>query len=325
MPEDFENNITIKKDLVLSLDQRLTKARTLLPDVVAMSGVTDPYQPAEKKYENTRQCLQVLLKHGYPVHIITKSDLVLRDLDLLQAIAEKNWCTVSVTITTTDEAKARFLEKRSPIPEKRFRIIEEIKAKAPNIQTGVLAMPIVPYLSDNKEELEKLYQRTKETKADYLIFAAGMTIHDTQALYFLSHISKEFPDLIPGYEKLYGLKYDSKQYLGSMIPVESYMKEKIQMLLELNKKYELPYRIKRFIPKDHRHVNYQVAEKLLNEAYDLQLADKPHENIHWAGQNIQNLDIPITQLHQFGQLNTIRNLEGDILRKVGTMLKEITQ
>ncbi len=325
MPEDFENNIAIKHDIATNLNQRLNKARTLLPDVVAMSGVTDPYQGAEKKYENTRQCLEVLQKYGYPVHIITKSGLVLRDLDLLQAIAEKNWCTVSITITSTDNAKARFLEKRSPTPEKRFKVIEEIKSKAPEIQTGVLAIPIVPCITDAQEELEGLYQRTRESNADYLLFAAGMTMHDTQALYFLSHLAHTFPDLIPQYESLFGFEYNDKQYKGSMSPVSSYMKEKSQLMLNLNKKYDLPYRIKRFIPKDYRNVNYQIAEMLLNEAYDAQLVGKEYQSLHWAGQNIQNLDMSIVQLHQFGQLETIDNLENDILRKVEGILMQITQ
>ncbi len=86
LPTDFENDIIIKKDVSSMLDKRLTNARALLPDVVAFSGACDPYQPAEAKFKNTRQCLEVLEKHKYPVHIITKSKLVLRDLDLLEKI-----------------------------------------------------------------------------------------------------------------------------------------------------------------------------------------------------------------------------------------------
>lgn len=323
MPEDFENEIAIKKDLATLLNQRLTKAKTLLPDVVALSGVTDPYQAAEKKYKNTRQCLEVLLKHGYPVHIITKSELVFRDLDLLQAIAEKNWCTISVTITTTDEAKARFLEKRSPSPEKRFKVIEEIKAKAPSVQVGVLAIPVIPYFTDTKEELEKLYAKAKKVSADYLLFGGGMTMHDAQALYFLKQVSHEYPELIPKYEELFNFKYNQDKYTGAMVPSAAYMQEKNQMMLELNQKYELPYRIKRYIPKDYRQVNYHLAEKLLNESYDLQLAGKDYDALYWAGQNIQNLDISLVQLQQFGQLNTVKNLEDDILVKVEKYLNDL--
>lgn len=323
MPENFENNIRVKEGIAQQLNQRLTKSRTLLPDVVALSGVTDPYQGAEKKYESTRQCLQVLLKHGYPVHIITKSDLVLRDLDLLQAIAEKNWCAVSITITTTNENKAKFLEKRSPAPDKRFAVIEKIKHQAPNVQTGVLAIPTIPYFTDSQEELEKLYERTKETNADYLLFGGGMTMHDTQALYFLKHVAKEYPEVIPKYEKLFDFQYNVEKYTGSMTPNSKYMKETNQMMLALNKAYGLPYRIKRFVPKDYRQINYQIAETLLNEAYDLQLAGKEFQNIYWAGQNIQNLDVSLSQLYQFGQLETVKNLQGNVLKKVENQLKEL--
>ena len=112
LPTDFENKITIKNNVAVLLDNRLTRARTLLPDVVVLSGTTDPYQPSEKKYRNTRQCLEILLKHKYPVHIITKSTMVLEDLEILEAIGKESWCTVSLTITTPKKRNSKVFRKR---------------------------------------------------------------------------------------------------------------------------------------------------------------------------------------------------------------------
>lgn len=91
MPTDFENDIVVKQRVGPLLDQRLSRARTLLPDVVGLGGVTDCYQPAETRFGNTRACLEVLAKHRYPVHLATKSTSVLRDGPLLDEIGRLSW------------------------------------------------------------------------------------------------------------------------------------------------------------------------------------------------------------------------------------------
>ncbi|MCP4416227.1 MAG: radical SAM protein, partial [Chloroflexi bacterium] len=170
MPEDFENQIVIKTNVAEMLDQRISRARTFLPDVVGIGGVTDSYQPAEKKFANTRSILEVLAKHQFPVHLITKSTLVLRDLPLLEEIAQQTWCTVSLTITTIDPEKAKFLEKFAPSPAKRLEVLRQIKKNAPHVQTGALLIPLVPVLCDGESEVEELFTAVKQSNADYLMF-----------------------------------------------------------------------------------------------------------------------------------------------------------
>jgi len=180
LPEDFQNDIIVKMNVREMLDKKLSRARTLLPDIVALSGANDPYQPAEMKYENTRQCLEILEKHKYPVHISTKSRLVLRDLNLLEQIGKNSWCTISVTITTTKPKIARFLEQKAPSPKQRFAIVKTIKEKTKHVQTGILFIPIVPCLCDQDENLEAMVKSTKEAGGDYILFG-GMTMRDRQA------------------------------------------------------------------------------------------------------------------------------------------------
>ncbi len=144
MPADFENDIVVKQHVGTMLDQRLSRARTLLPDVVGLGGVTDCYQAAETKFGNTRACLEVLAKHRYPVHLATKSALVLRDGALLDEIGRDSWCSVSFTVTTVDDKTARFLDNRSPPPAKRLETLRELKQSHPHIHAGVLAIPLVP-------------------------------------------------------------------------------------------------------------------------------------------------------------------------------------
>ena len=147
--KDFTRIIYIKRNAPEVLEKEV---ETLKPDVVAMSGVTDPYQPAEKKYELTRKILESLAKHKFPVHIITKSDLVLRDIDLLREIAEQTWCTVSLTIITFDKELLPYLEPFAPSPGRRLKAVEKLNEGG--VQAGVDFTPIVPYLLDGPENID---------------------------------------------------------------------------------------------------------------------------------------------------------------------------
>jgi len=312
MPTDFENNIIVKKNIREKLDKRLTRARKLLPDVVGLSGAIDPYQPAENEYKNTYQCLEILNKHGYPVHICTKSTLVLRDLDLLEEIGMNTWCTVSVTITTTNQKVAHFLEARAPTPQERFNIVETIKNKTRHIQTGVLLIPIVPFIGDSDNDLENMVKHAKKSRADYILFGGGMTMRDMQAQWFLKHLKQTYPELLGHYEKLYQFQYDPKTYRGTYEVAKNYMRRINKEMIRLCTAYRLRYRIKRYIPDDFRKENYLIAEKLLNESYDLQIHDKPWTKTFWAGQNIQNLNTSVVEIANRNELRKIRNVDDRI-------------
>ncbi len=312
MPYDFENNIIVKKNVGEMLDRRISNARTLLPDVVGMSGASDPYQPAEARYGNTRECLRVLEKHRYPVHIGTKSNLVLRDLDLLEEIGKNSWCCVSVTITTANPGVAGFLERKAPAPDTRFEIIKTIKEKTEHIQAGVLLIPVVPCLCDSDENLGEMAEKAAESGADYLLFSGGMTMRDLQALWFTKHLKEKYPEFLRAYEDLYQFRYNPGSYEGTYEPRRGYTLKINRKMLSLCEKHRLPYRIKRFIPDDYRRENYLIAEKLLNEAYRLQISGKTWTNIFWAGMNIQNLRESIADIAGRNELHKIRNVNDEI-------------
>jgi DNA repair photolyase len=314
--------IYVKNNVKELLDNRLTRARTLLPDVVAMAGSCDPYQQAEKEFKNTRQCLEVLNKHKYPVEIGTKSTLVTRDLDLLSEIAKNNWCTVGITITTTDAELARFLEPWAPEPDRRFETIKEIK-KGGKIQAGVNFMPIVPFLGDSDENLENIMRGAKDADADFILFAGGMTMRDNQALWFFKNLEKRYPGLVKKYKELYNAKITpEKGYEGSYGPAKKYGKAIHKKMFELCKKYDISYRIKRFIPDDFRKLNYLIAEEFLNEAFVEQAIGKPYSNLFWAGQNIQNLKESIADIAERGELQGIRNVNEDLEDRINEFLSK---
>lgn len=117
---------------------------------VMISDATDPYQPLEKHFEITKHCLKVLIKHGFPLLILTKSDLVTRDVDILKTAR----CTVGITITTLDEEQARVIEPAAPSPEKRLAALERLSNAG--LHTFARIDPIIPTFNDSEEMLEKL-------------------------------------------------------------------------------------------------------------------------------------------------------------------------
>jgi len=319
---EFDQLIYVKNDVGAMLDNRLRRARTLLPDVVAIGGTCDAYQPAEASHENTRQCMEVLLKYHYPVIISTKSTLILRDVDILSQIAKDSWCTVGVTITTLDRKLVGFLEPKAPSPEKRLNVVKEIKERYPEIQTGVNFIPIVPFLSDNENNMEVVVLGAKEAGTDFILFGGGMTMRDNQALWFMQRLSEEFPHLVERYKQLYQAIYLPEEgYVGKYEPVKSYSRRINKKMLELCQKYELAFRLKRYIPEDFRKQNYLVAQKLLDDSYLSQMLGRPWTKTFWAGQNINNLEESIEDIARRNELGRIRNVDSSIEEYVLNLLR----
>ncbi len=321
MPSDFENKIVIKQAVGPMLDARLRRARTLLPDVVGMGGVTDAYQPAEKKYENTRRLLEVLHDYNYPVHIITKSPLVLRDLDLLDEIAGNSWAAVSFTVTTMEPEMATFVDYRSPTPAKRIEALRQIKQTAPRIHAGALLIPLIPVLCDSESSMRAVLAAASDAGADYLLFGGAMTLRNRQGAWFLEKLQAHNPDAYAQYRDLYSFTTHEPTYTGRYTPRSAYMKEKHKLLLQLCPEYDLPYRIPRWIPEDWRRTNYRIAELMLNRAYEHQIRGRAWKNLFWAGQNIQNLKEPLEAVAARGELETIRNVRGKIKWRVEELIK----
>jgi len=318
--EDFHQVVVVKEGVGPMLDGRIRRARTLLPDVVGMSGTCDAYQRAEEVHENTRRCLEILCRFRYPVHIITKSPLVLRDRDLLGEIASNNWCTVSLTITTTDPVLSRFLEPAAPPPDERFAVLRELKAGT-GVQAGVTLIPIVPLLADSESGLQAMVTASRRAGADYLLFGGGMTMRDRQAQWFLARLDESHPHLVAPFLELYQARLTEQgQYEGSYGPPKGYARDIHRLMFRLCREHGLPCRIPRFIPGDHRRLNYLIAGQFLDEAYRAQSLGRPWTALFWAGQNIQNLKESIGEVARRGDLETIRNVTAALASRIETYL-----
>lgn len=313
---NFEEDVIIKERIAKILENTIKNSRTLLPDVIGPGGVCDAYQPIEKEINNTRKVLKVLAKYKFPVNIATKSDLILRDIDVLQSIAKETWCTVGFSITTTDKDLAKFLEPYSSTPEKRFEAMEKIKTKAPSIQTGTYLMPIIPFLEDKKENLEAIFKNTKKAGGDFVVFAPGVTLRDSQKKYFIEKLRESrYRNIVKPLLDLYDKDFNSEEY-------QTYLLSKNRILLNLCRSYGLNIRKERWIPSDFRKWNYIIAEKLLNEEYLRSIKGNPNNTMKWAGLYLNNLEESVIEVYRRDELTSLRNFNSKVIEFVKPYLKK---
>jgi DNA repair photolyase len=210
----FEKEILVKTDVAEVLARTLNPAR-LAGNSLVIGTATDPYQPAERRFRLTRRILEVLRSyHGLSIGIITKSPLVTRDLDLLQALSKHNEVTVNISLATADRRLARRLELRSPVPEARLRALHRLTQGG--IYAGLLVAPIVPGVTDDWAGLARLMERAKEAGARYVVGSA-LRLGPAARHRFLPHLEREFPQLAERYRRHYaGKDHVSQGYQNAL-------------------------------------------------------------------------------------------------------------
>ena len=185
---DFETTIFYKPRAAALLDAALAK-KSWSPRVIAMSGVTDPYQPIEREMQLTRGCLEVLARYRNPVAIVTKNRLVTRDADILGAMACDGAAGVLISLTTLDLSLNRILEPRSSSPVQRLEAIRQLSAAG--VPVGVLVAPVIPGLTDH--EIPALLAAAREAGARYAGYVMLRLPHAVAPL-FSSWLDAHYPD-----------------------------------------------------------------------------------------------------------------------------------
>jgi DNA repair photolyase len=212
--EAFEKEILVKTDVAEVLSRTLNPAK-LAGHSLVIGTATDPYQPAERQFRLTRRILEVLRSyHGLSIGIITKSSLVTRDLDLLQALSKCNEVTVNISLATADARLARLLELRSPIPAARLRALRRLTEGG--IHAGLLVAPIIPGVTDDWAGLARLMEAGKEAGARYVVGSA-LRLGPAARHRFLPFLTKEFPALAERYRRHYaGKDHVSQSYQDAL-------------------------------------------------------------------------------------------------------------
>jgi DNA repair photolyase len=225
--ENLAEKIVIKKDAATILDKELTnRAKKEQFGFIAVGSATDAYMQVEEEVGLTKELLQVILKHRFPVFISTKSGLIKRDIELLKQIDENailpedlqqnpgRGVVISFSFSTLDENLAKELEPGAPAPQKRLETLKLCRDRG--FLSGVNAMPLLPHISDTDEELEKMVAAAKKYNANYILIA-GLTLfgnqeRDSKQLIF-KFLRNHYPGLLEKYEKMYGsVFYPSWQY-----------------------------------------------------------------------------------------------------------------
>lgn len=200
--ENFDGEILVKVNAIELLEREMPRKR--VKGVIGTGSMNDPYMPVEKHYRLTRRAVELMIRFGFPVHIITKSSLVTRDADLLQELNHIH-AAVCFTITTADDELGRQVEPFAPPVSERLAAMQTLAQRC--IPVGVTLMPVLPFLEDNPENITRIIELTAAHGGSFVIPWFGMSMRDRQREYFYDRLDELFPGLRQKYERRYGEDY----------------------------------------------------------------------------------------------------------------------
>ena len=200
----FED-VEVKSNATALLEKALRSKRKKC--MIGTGAMTDPYMHCEEKLQNMRKCLELIEEYGFGVAVQTKSDRILRDLDLLKKINEKTKAVVQMTLTTYNEELCRILEPNVCTTRRRFEVLKIMRDNG--IPTVVWLDPILPYINDTEENLRGVLSYCIEAKVRGIIcFGMGLTLREGNREYFYRKLDEHFPGLKEVYQKKYGQAYE---------------------------------------------------------------------------------------------------------------------
>jgi len=200
--DDFDGEILVKANAIELLRKELASKR--VRGTIGTGSMHDPYMPVEGELNLTGRALAVIAEFRFPVHVMTKSDLVLRDVETLRVINDV-YAAVSFTITTADDELGKKLEPGAPRVSDRFRAMRILADEG--IHAGVTMMPILPFIGDSEEDVRRIVEKAHAHGASYIIPWFGMSLRDRQRATYYDRLDELFPGLRARYERIYGDRY----------------------------------------------------------------------------------------------------------------------
>ncbi|MGO8986492.1 MAG: radical SAM protein [Terriglobales bacterium] len=196
---DFERKIFVKQQAAELLRSELKKVKS--GEEIAIGTATDPYQPAESRFELTRAILEELARHsGLEIGIVTKSNLVTRDIEILRRVGDHNQVFVNMTVTTVNTELARKLEPRAPRPDLRLEAVRQLNLAG--VDAGVICAPVLPEITDAPRDLDALVKAAAAAAAKY-VFANPLFLKPCSAAVFMPFLEEHFPALVERYRQRY--------------------------------------------------------------------------------------------------------------------------
>lgn len=233
---DNLGEIRVKENAVDLLRKELGVLR--IRDTIGTGSMNDPYMPLEREAEMTRRALEVIADARYPIHVITKSDLVTRDTDLISEIA-KTFALVSFTVTAANDDLSVSIEPGAPPSSMRFAAMKRLSAEG--LTCGITLMPSLPFLTDSEENVREIIRRAKDSGAAYVLPAFSMTLRDRQRAYYFTKLKELFPEAwkktstayrgtyefaSPNAERLSAVFHEACRTLGIAEVIPKYIPEK---------------------------------------------------------------------------------------------------
>ncbi len=306
---NFGNEIEVKINILELLKKEIKriKEKTILS---IGGGVGDSYQKGEKKYQLTRKILQLLKDLNYPVHILTKSSLIERDLDLLKEINDKNKSIISLSFSTNNQKIASIFEPGCSSISDRFKTLEKFKKN--NFYTGIMYMPVIPFISDSLKDFKSFLIDAKNSGADFILFG-GLTLKDGNQLNHFYNVLKQFySDLLVQYDKI--ITHDIHGNLK-----RDYCNKILKDFYSVLSDYKIPSRIPHYIYKDKIELKDEIAMILFHIYYLLSQKGENKKFYEIAAWNILKLNEDIINLTKTNQLENIKGVG----KFINSLIKEI--
>jgi DNA repair photolyase len=308
---EFGSDVSVKINAVEVLRRELGSPRkhfSLRSGYVMLGGgVGDSYQPVEQKYELTRNTLRLLAEKKLPVHILTKSTLVKRDIDLLEKINEVSNVIISFSFSSTNESISRIFEPGVPSPQQRLETIAFLKDHG--FSCGMFLMPVIPFITDAPEVLQQTIQDAKDVGIDFIIFG-GMTLKEgIQKEYFLRVLQKKYPALVTEYQMIY------KPNTWGEAVYEYYDSLNLGFHT-LMQQFQIPERIPLKLFKDVVSENDRVVVILEHLDYLLKLQGK-RSPYGFAAYQLSQLPVPIsTMMFELQKIKGVGSTTEKIIKEI---------
>jgi len=268
-PEAFDTHIKVKINAVELFTKELPK---LEKNIITMG---DWQQPAETRYRLSREMLEVVNKHAFPLFIVERSPLLTRDIDLLTEINEKTWVGVQYSMSNVDPVLKSAFEPRSPGIQQRLKVIEQLSLAG--ISAGVALMPVLPIVGDDEKHLEDAVVATKDHGGKFVV-GGGLTMDGYQAKRTLEAARRFDPALEKRWREMYKINGAGKPNFG---PPGEYNARLGILIRELCDKHGILDRMPRYILPGPLEINKRIAERLFFKTYDLELEQAKDFRI-WA-------------------------------------------
>lgn len=242
--DDFDRVRAKENALQIIRDDLRRKTRS---GVVGTGAMSDPYNPFERELELTRHALELCDAFGFGAAIATKSSLLIRDIDILQSIAEHSPVLLKITVTTARDDLAAKIEPGVSRPTERYEMIEKLTEAG--LYSGILLMPVLPFLEDSRENIGEIIRKAKEAGARFIYPAFGMTLRGNQRAWYFQKLDELFPGegLVESYRKRYGDSYEcaspQARKLWQYFAEECQKRQIVYRMEDIISQYKRPYKV----------------------------------------------------------------------------------